>query len=64
MVMRVGEIAVVSPFRYTALIWAITLGYLVFGNVPSRWTIIGSIIVVGMGIYTFYREHKLQKRIA
>lgn len=64
MVMRVGEIAVVSPFRYTSLIWAIMLGYLVFGNVPDNWTIFGSIIVVGMGIYTFYRERQLQKRIA
>jgi len=61
MVMRVGEIAVVSPFRYTALIWAIALGIIVFGEIPDGLTLLGSAIVVGMGIYTFYRERQAEK---
>ena len=56
MAMRVGEIGFVSPFRYTILIWAIALGFFVFGDVPDLPTILGSTIVVGMGVYTFYRE--------
>ena len=59
MTMRVGEISFVSPFRYTALIWAIILGFVVFGDIPDTWTLIGSAIVVLMGIYTFYREGKI-----
>jgi len=59
--MRIGEISFVSPFRYTALVWAILLGYLVFGDIPDKWTLIGSCIIVVMGCYTFYREHKLRR---
>jgi len=62
MVMRIGEIAVVTPFRYTAMVWAILLGYLVFGDIPGLLTLVGSAIVVGMGIYTFYRERQLARQ--
>jgi drug/metabolite transporter (DMT)-like permease len=61
MTMRVGEISFVSPFRYTALIWAVILGFAVFGDVPDGWTLLGSGIVVLMGIYTFYREREIKK---
>ncbi|WP_081532263.1 DMT family transporter [Rhodovulum sp. P5] len=59
MAMRVGEVAVVAPFRYTALIWALGLGALVFGEWPSGLTLVGAAIVVGTGVYTFYRERRL-----
>lgn len=61
MVMRVGEISFIAPFRYTSLIWAIVLGIAVFGEMPDRWTLIGSAIVVATGIYTFYRERRLRR---
>ena len=60
--MRVGEIGFVAPFRYTGIIWAILLGIAVFGEIPDFWTIAGTIIVVGMGLYTFHRERQLNKR--
>lgn len=56
--MRHGEISFVSPFRYSALVWALLLGILVFGEFPDGWTMVGITIVVGMGIFTFYRERK------
>jgi len=58
MAMRVGEIGFVSPFRYTILIWAIILGYIVFGDIPDAWTISGTIIIVATGMFTFYRERQ------
>ena len=61
MTMRVGEISFVSPFRYTILIWAIILGFVVFGDIPDGWTLFGSAIIVLMGIYTFYRERKIHR---
>ncbi len=61
MVMRVGNIAFVSTFRYSALLWGLTLGFAVFGEVPDRLTVIGSLIVVGMGLFTLYRENRLRK---
>ncbi len=54
--MREGEISFVAPFRYTSLIWAILLGFLFFGDLPDIPMIIGSIIVIGSGLYTLYRE--------
>ena len=60
--MRVGEIGFISPFRYTILIWAILLGIIVFGDIPDLLTIIGSVIVVLTGIYTFYRERSLANK--
>lgn len=54
--MRIGDISFVAPFRYTALLWAITAGYLVFNNVPDLPMLIGSLVVVASGIYTLYRE--------
>jgi drug/metabolite transporter (DMT)-like permease len=62
--MRVGEVAFVSPFRYTILIWAIVLGILVFGDIPDGWTLTGAAVVVATGIYTFYRERKLLRAVA
>lgn len=60
--MRVGEISFVSPFRYSSLLWAIGLSMAVFGEAPDIYTIIGSVLVVGSGIYMVYREHRLNKR--
>lgn len=62
--MRVGEVAVVSPFRYSAIIVAVVLGYLVFGEVPDLWAATGSLIVVGSGIFTFYRERVVAQAAA
>ena len=59
MTMRVGEIGFISPFRYTILIWAMILGFVVFGDVPDTLTLIGSAIVVLTGIYAFQRERRL-----
>lgn len=57
MVMRVGDISLIAPFRYTALLWAILLGWLAFGTLPDGWTLIGAAIVVASGLFTLWREH-------
>ena len=63
MVMRVGEISFVAPFRYTGLIWALVLGWLVFGEWPDPVTLFGAAIVVGSGLFTLYREAQLGRRL-
>jgi drug/metabolite transporter (DMT)-like permease len=45
-----------APFMYTQLVWAILLGYLIFGDVPSRWTLAGAGVVVASGLYLLHRE--------
>ncbi len=56
MAMRIGDISFVAPFRYTALLWAIAMGILIFGDYPDGVMIVGSLIIVASGIYTLYRE--------
>ena len=54
--MRSGDISFVAPFRYTALLWAIAAGFIVFGDIPDLFTAVGAFIVVASGIYSLYRE--------
>lgn len=56
MVMRVGEIGFVAPFRYMALFWAILLGFGIFGTLPDAATLVGGAIVVATGLFTLWRE--------
>jgi len=58
MTMRQGEIGFVAPFRYTGILWALLLGWLVFGDWPDDLTLIGAAIVVAMGLFTLWRERK------
>jgi len=58
MAMRIGEISFIAPFRYTSLLWAVCLGMVFFGETPDIWLFCGAAIVIGSGLYTFYRENK------
>lgn len=61
MTMRVGEIAFVTPFRYTSLIWALLAGFVLFGEWPAPLTFLGAGIVVGCGLFTIWRETRLAR---
>ena len=61
MTMRIGDIGFVAPFRYTAMVWAITLGLLMFGELPDMATSIGTGIVVITGLYSLHRESRLRR---
>jgi drug/metabolite transporter (DMT)-like permease len=60
--MRHGDVAVVAPFRYTVIVFAIIVGYLVWGDVPDLPMLAGTAIIIATGIYTFYRERRLALR--
>jgi drug/metabolite transporter (DMT)-like permease len=64
MALRSGDISAVAPFRYSALLWAMALGYLVFGDVPDTMMVTGASIIVLSGLYAFYREHKRHRPVA
>lgn len=53
---RVGDLSFASAFRYTSLLWAILLSYIIFSQVPSSNTVLGAAIVVASGVYMLYRE--------
>ena len=50
--------SVVSPFQYFSLIWAMMLGFLIWGDVPTVSLIIGAAIVVGSGLFLLWRESR------
>jgi drug/metabolite transporter (DMT)-like permease len=56
--MRTGEVSLVTPFRYTRLLFALILSVLVFAERPDAATLLGSAIIVGSGIYTLLRGRK------
>jgi drug/metabolite transporter (DMT)-like permease len=64
MALRSGDISAVAPFRYSALPWAMLLGYLVFGDVPDAMMVTGASVIVLSGLYAFYREHKRARPVA
>jgi len=58
---RLAPASTLAPFIYTQMVWTTTLGFLVFGQVPHRWTIIGGLVVVLSGLYLLNRERKVGK---
>ena len=54
--MRTGETSFIAPFRYTAMVWAIGLGIILFNDWPDNLTLLGTTIVIATGIYSFHRE--------
>jgi len=53
---RYADASVLAPFSYTQLLWASIFGFLLFGEVPDVWTVVGAVIIVGSGLYTAHRE--------
>ena len=59
---RIGEAGVVTPFRYSRLLFAIIIGFLFFNERPDFLTLLGASIVIMTGIYTVLRERYLARR--
>jgi drug/metabolite transporter (DMT)-like permease len=53
---RYADASVLAPFSYTQLLWASIFGFLLFGEVPDVWTVVGAVIIVSSGLYTAHRE--------
>ena len=57
--MRLGDVAVVTPFRYVRLVFALFIGVTVFDEQLDAWTLGGAAIIILSGLYTFFRERQL-----
>ena len=57
--MRLGDVSAISPFRYVRVVFGVGAGVLLFGERIDAAIIIGSIIVVGAGLYSWNRERRL-----
>jgi drug/metabolite transporter (DMT)-like permease len=52
--------SVVVPYQYTMIVWAIVFGYVFFGDVPDLLTLLGAAIIVGAGLFIYFRERKVR----
>jgi len=57
--LRYAPVAVVVPFDYVQLLWAVLLGWLIWNNHPQPTSWAGAAIIVGSGLFTVWREHRL-----
>ena len=58
---RVGDISLVTPFRYTRIVFALGVGYLAFDERPDALTLLGAVIIVASGVYTLLREARMRR---
>ena len=61
--MRYGEVTFVSPFRYTALLWASVMGFIFFGEIPKLSTLFGGSLIILAGIFIFYKSKDNKKTL-
>jgi drug/metabolite transporter (DMT)-like permease len=61
---RYADASVLAPFSYTQLLWVSILGFLVFGELPDIWTVIGAVFIVASGLYTAHRERVRRLELA
>jgi len=59
--LELAEAATLAPMQYTMIIWASGLSWLVFGQLPDQWTLLGAAIIMASGIYTLHRERLAAK---
>lgn len=62
--MRLGEVSVVAPFRYTRLVFAMILAMVFLGERPDAWMLTGAALVIGSGLYTFAREARRKRTLS
>lgn len=55
---RAAEASMLAPYIYLQVLWSLMLGYLVFGQLPDRWTVTGAIIIISSGIYLLHRDRQ------
>jgi drug/metabolite transporter (DMT)-like permease len=59
--LQLAPASLLQPFAYTVLVWATLVGFLAFGNLPDLPTVLGALIIVASGLYTFARERRLRR---
>lgn len=63
MAYRTAPASLLAPFDYTAMVWAVALGYAIWGDVPGPWMWVGTALVVAAGLIIVHREARLRKPV-
>ena len=58
--LRLAPAAVVVPYTYTSLLWAILLGWLFFADLPTPLMLLGAGIIVASGLFVLHRERQIK----
>ena len=61
--LAIGEASLLAPFAYSGLLFATIWGFLFFGEIPDRWSIVGGILIAFAGFYVCYRDIHASKKI-
>jgi len=59
--LKLSPAAVVAPYQYTSLVWAMALGWAVWGDVPEWPVGIGAALIIGSGLFVFHREQQMAR---
>jgi drug/metabolite transporter (DMT)-like permease len=62
--MRLGELSVITPFRFASVLFALLMGYAVWREIPDQWALAGTAIVVSAGLYTLHREQVRRRTLS
>ena len=60
---KLAEVSLTTPLKYLSLVFAIVFGFFIFQEIPSTWTIFGSLLIVISSVIIFTREHALKKPV-
>ncbi|MFW2541309.1 DMT family transporter [Primorskyibacter sp. 2E107] len=58
----IAQAVVLAPLHYSLILWGTFYGFMVFGDLPDRWTLIGCAIIVASGLYTLHRERQSARK--
>ena len=58
---RLGEVGLISPFKYSSLLWAVIIGFIVWGDIPGYFVLGGATILIISGVYLLRGEKNLKK---
>ena len=58
---RHADASVLAPFTYSQLVWVSTLGFVMFAEIPDRFTVLGACIIICSGLYIAHRESRVRQ---
>jgi drug/metabolite transporter (DMT)-like permease len=60
--LHLAPTSAVVPFNYFSLVWAMLLGFLVWGDIPTLQLLVGSAVVVGSGLFLLWSETRRRRQ--